>query len=227
MNRIKKIFSDNLIFVLLFIAMVGVGLFFYLNVMILDYQDKIFAFSDFPKEEERLLEDKNTVVIFGAGMEPDGDMTEHQLDRVKTGLQVYRENKQISKILVTGDSGSREDSETQAMKKFLLEQAVEENNIFVDPYGYGTYESCYRLSREFKIKSAIAVSQKFHLPRIRYTCQKLGTKIIGVSANLRDYKEDFLGPIVRESLARVKAWLQVDIYRPNPDEMIEAKLGGY
>jgi vancomycin permeability regulator SanA len=226
-NRIKKIFSDNLIFVLLFIALVGVGLFFYLNVMILDYQDKIFAFSDFPNEKEVLLEDKNTVVIFGAGMEPDGGMTEHQLDRVKKGLQVYRENKQISKILVTGDSGSREDSETQAMKKFLLEQAVEENNIFVDPYGYGTYESCYRLSREFNIRRSIAISQTFHLPRIRYICGKLGTDIIGVSANLREYQNNFYGPIIRESLARVKAWLQVDIYRPSPDEMIEAKLGGY
>lgn len=230
MTKITKIWNNyrkEILFLLFFILLDLFGVFLLSNVTTLQQGEPFYSLHKFPPEKKQLLQDKNTVVVFGAGMRKDGVMTSHQKDRVIVGLKVYRQNKQIQQILVTGDNGARADKEVQAMKKYMLELGVPREDLIVDPHGYGTYESCYRLSREFGIDSAIVVSQAFHLPRIIYTCSKLGTEIIGVGANLRDYENDIAGPVIRESLARMKAWIQINILKPKPWQMIEAKLGGY
>ena len=118
---------------------------------------------------------------------------------------------------MTGDNGRQEYDEVTAMKKFAIERGIPEENIVLDYAGFRTYDSCYRARDIFGLDKyrVVAVSQKFHLPRILYTCNNFGIESIGLIAdkNTYVYAQLWQG---REFLARFKAWLDVEVFRPKP-----------
>lgn len=139
-----------------------------------------------------------------------GLQTDMQYDRVKQGIELYH-TKKIQKLMFTGDDGALRADEISAMKQMALDAAVPPQDILIDPHGYRTYESCRRARFEYGLNEVIAISQSFHLPRIRYLCEHFGVRTIGLSADLRDYEEVWT-PYLREALARVKAWSELFRY---------------
>jgi SanA protein len=73
----------------------------------------------------------------------------------------------------------------------------------------------YRAIDVFQVKSALIVTQEFHLARSVYTAQQLGLKATGVVADLRPYSDERRNRM-REWLARGKAILQLHITHPEP-----------
>lgn len=136
-----------------------------------------------------------------------GIQTDMQYDRVKQGIDLYH-SKKIQKLMFTGDDGASRADEISAMKEFALSSGVPGQDILIDPHGYRTYESCRRARFEYDVREVIAISQSFHLPRIRYLCEHFGIRTFGLSADLRAYDEVWT-PYVREAMARVKAWSEI------------------
>jgi SanA protein len=153
-------------------------------------------------------------IVFGAGLRFDGSPTAVLEDRVATAASLYKSGK-IQKILMSGDNRFINYNEPGAMKSFALELGIPEQDIVLDYAGRRTYDTCYRAKEIFQLSSAILITQQFHLPRALYTCNRLGLESVGVSADLRPYKDSGYWSI-REIPASLVAFIQVHLTRPEP-----------
>lgn len=155
-----------------------------------------------------------TVIVLGARVFPkSGRLSDMLADRMKTALELYRAGK-AERFLLSGDHGTKEYDEVNAMKDFLLEEGVPAEDIFLDHAGFDTYDSMYRARAIFQVESALVVTQEFHLPRAVYIARSLGLDAVGVTADRQPYV-GMARNHLRETLARVKAVLSVT-FRTKP-----------
>lgn len=159
------------------------------------------------------VQDVDCVLVLGAGVW--GDKPSPMLkDRLQMGINIYKNDLVASKIIMTGDHGSKEYDEVNVMKKFATDSGVPSEDVFMDHAGFSTYDSIYRAKEIFGAKRIIIVTQKYHLPRALYIAKKLGLDAYGVEADTRKYA----GQIYRESrevLARTKDFV-VCLFKPEP-----------
>lgn len=152
---------------------------------------------------------KQTALVLGARVYDNGSMSSILSDRVKTAIELYKLGK-VEKILLSGDHGTKEYDEVNAMKDYLLKNNVKEEDIFTDYAGFDTYDSVYRAKAIFQVESMIIVTQEFHLPRAIYLARKLGIDTIGFKADKQKYQYMRRNE-ARESLARVKAFIDIKL----------------
>ena len=164
--------------------------------------------------EPAQIPQSQAIMILGASIKSNGQPSDALRDRLDTGISLF-ENGKAPLILLTGDDGRNRADEITVMKNYVLNAGVPESAIFADGQGYRTYESCARANKAFNIKQAIIVTQKFHLPRALYLCQRLGVDSVGISADLHTYK-DIRWFTVRDWLASFKAWLDINVKTPKP-----------
>lgn len=157
---------------------------------------------------------KPAIVVLGASLKDDGQPSDALLDRLKVGIDLYKQGKG-EYILVTGDDGKMRSDEISAMRRYVLDSGVPEADLKSDGQGYRTYESCTRANKEFGITRAIIVTQAFHLPRALYLCNHLGVQSVGVTADLQSYR-NIARFTVRDWLASFKAWMDINLWTPKP-----------
>jgi len=150
----------------------------------------------------------NTDVVIILGAKVSGNTLSHiLLDRTETAIELYKAHK-VNKILISGDHGQEDYDEVNAVKDYLLDSDVPSEDIFIDHAGFDTYDSMYRAQYIFGINSVIISTQNFHLPRAIYIARELGIDAYGLPADKRPYGNEITNNI-RESLARIKAWVDV------------------
>lgn len=146
------------------------------------------------------------IVVLGAYVKTDGQPSDMLRDRLDTALALY--NAGVSdRIIVSGDHGRAEYNEVGIMKKYLVENGVPSECVFMDHAGFSTYETMYRTNaiffEESYYKRVIVVTQEYHLYRSLYIAKNIGIDAYGVPADLHTYsgqsKRD-----AREVLARFK-----------------------
>jgi SanA protein len=155
-----------------------------------------------------------TAIVLGCLVYYDGTPCDMLIDRVKTGVNLYKTGK-VKKILLTGDHGRTNYDEVNSMRRLTQKLGVPPQDIFMDHAGFNTYESMYRARDVFKVKSALIVTQDFHLDRALYIARKLGIEAYGISADRAQYWEIQYN-WQREIPARVKAFIWVNITHPLP-----------
>ncbi len=155
-------------------------------------------------------------IVFGAGLWRDGSPTPVLKDRVATAAKLYFAGK-VEKLLMSGDNSYVEYNEPQAMKDYALELGIPEEAIVLDYAGRRTYDTCYRAREIFGVNNAILVTQDFHLPRAIFLCNALGVQAVGVSADMRTYRQrsEFYWNL-REIPATIVAMWDVYVTRPLP-----------
>ncbi len=159
---------------------------------------------------------KAVAIVFGAGLWRDGSPTPVLRDRVATAAELYFAGK-VSKLLMSGDNLKDYYNEPGAMREFALSLGVPEDSIVLDDAGQRTYDTCYRAREIFQIHDAILVTQKFHLPRAIYTCNRLGISAVGVPADRREYRQrSLVFWNTRELPATLAALWDVHIKKPKP-----------
>ena len=160
--------------------------------------------------------DAYTALILGAKILPGGFLSHMLEDRVLTGLDLYRQGK-VKKLLLSGDHGRKDYDEVNAMRAYLLKLGVPAADIFLDHAGFNTYNSMYRARDIFQVRDVIVVTQRFHVARAVYLGRALGLNAVGVVADRRTYTpKSRLKSATRETLARVKAVIDVHILRRRP-----------
>jgi SanA protein len=92
----------------------------------------------------------------------------------------------VERLLMTGSVRAGHD-EPSAMADRARAEGVPAEAILRDPGGVRTFESCARARDLFGVRSAIVVSQRFHLPRALALCRALGVDAVGVSADRSPY----------------------------------------
>ena len=146
-------------------------------------------------------------IVFGAA----GDIL---TDRVTTGVELYKAGK-VQKLLMTGDNGRDGYNEPEDMKEQAIAEGVPARDIVCDYAGFRTYDSLYRARDIFGVRSAILVSQGYHLPRALFLGKKMGLDVVGVDAARHRYAGQ-AGFDLREIAAVEVAWWQVTISHPRP-----------
>jgi SanA protein len=127
-------------------------------------------------------------IVFGAGLWRDGTPTPVLRDRVQTAANLYFDSK-VEKLLMSGDNRTLDYNEPESMRQYALSLGVPDGAIVLDYAGRRTYDTCYRARDIFGVKSAILVTQGFHLPRALFLCNMLGVDGVGVPADLQYYRK--------------------------------------
>lgn len=135
-------------------------------------------------------------------------------DRVATGVELYRAGK-VRKLLMTGDNSRNGYNEPATMKREALAMGVPARDIVCDYAGFRTYDSLYRARDIFGVRSAILVTQGYHLPRALFLARKMGLDVVGVDAAKRVYGGQ-IGFDLREIAATEVAWVQATVTHPRP-----------
>ena len=158
---------------------------------------------------------ERVAIIFGAGIRSDGTPTAMLRDRILTGADLYFSGR-VEKLLMSGDNRFVNYNEPESMRQFALLAGVPDQAIVLDYAGRRTYDTCYRAKAIFGIKSAILVTQKFHLPRALFLCNMLGLKTVGVEASNCYWNGSPWVWDVREQFATIAAFLDLYVSNPSP-----------
>ncbi len=155
--------------------------------------------------EEALLQSKekaDAILVLGAQVKPDGTPCLMLKERLNTGIQLYKEGA-ADRIIMSGDHGSDDYDEVNAMKSYAIDQGVPSECIFMDHAGFSTYDSIYRAKEIFQAKSLVVVTQEYHLYRAVYDAMAFDLNVRGVPCDTAVYKGDTYRKS-REVLARLK-----------------------
>ncbi len=142
------------------------------------YASQIFSLASAPA--------RTTAIVFGAGLRRDGKPTLVLADRVAAAAALYRQGS-VQSLLLSGSTRGQSYDEAEAMRALAVNLGVAPADILLDKQGTRTLETCLRASRAFGIRSALLVTQRFHLPRALVLCEALGIEADGVQADLSRY----------------------------------------
>jgi len=157
----------------------------------------------------------DAILVLGAYVFPDGTVSFMLYDRLNEAYELYTSGK-AGKILVSGDHGRKDYDEVNAMKKFLIDKNVPEEDVFMDHAGFNTYESIYRARDIFQVKKVIIVTQEYHLTRAVFIARVLGLEAYGVASDQHDYGEIMKIYRLREVVARNKDFFTAKFLKPQP-----------
>jgi len=160
---------------------------------------------------------KPVAVVFGAGIEADGEPSGMLADRLDAAIDLYRSGR-VKKLLFSGDNGSVTYNEVGAMLRYALRRGVPATAMTPDYAGFNTYATCYRAKTIFGVQSATLVTQRYHLPRALYICHRLGIDVVGVGTPDWGREPDgmMLHLVAREYLATLLASFELNVTHPRP-----------
>ena len=210
----KKNFKTILI-ILICLALVFISVAFVIS----NYIKSITKNSIITIQDAAKLEDIDCIIVLGCLVRNDGTLSDMLRDRLIRAIELY-EAGAAPKILMSGDHGTTNYDEVNAMKQYAIENGIPSEDVFMDHAGFSTYETIYRAKEVFGAKKVIIVTQEYHLSRALYIARQFDIEAYGVSADLNTYggqtKRD-----IREVLARCKDFCMC-IFKPEPKYLGEA-----
>ena len=152
-------------------------------------------------------------MVLGAGLRRDGRPSLLLARRLDVAAGLYHRGT-VDAVLVTGA-----DAEPAAMRAHLVAAGVPDAKIVEDAAGFRTWDSCVRAHEVFGVRSAIVVTQEFHLPRAVALCRAAGIDATGVGdPSLRARRAATVYGYLRELPAAFKA-LGDALLRPAPQRI--------
>jgi vancomycin permeability regulator SanA len=205
-TRLKR--SHSLIWVSsLFLLLLLLSPFAISGMMCMSVQDRIVTL------DEAGALDVDCILVLGARVNAGGSPSGILEDRLITGIEAYNEGAS-DRLLMSGDHGTEDYDEVNAMKAYAVEQGVPSENAFMDHAGFSTYESLYRARDIFRVESVLIVTQEYHLYRALYIAERMGLTAYGVAADIRTYP-GMPRFVAREILARSKDFFYT-LFMPKP-----------
>ena len=126
----------------------------------------------------------DVVVVFGARVRLDGTASLTLANRVITASELYREGL-ADTIVMTGGIEPIGFDETIVMRDLAVQLGVPSDAIILDPGGHNTDASVANTTRIFgdhRMRRILAVSQFYHLPRIKLAYAGAGVDVWTVPA---------------------------------------------
>ena len=118
----------------------------------------------------------DVAIVPGNTVEKDGRPSARLSARLDQTVALYRQGL-FHDVIVSGGVGSEGFDEAEVMKRYLVENGVPEGSIHVDSGGATTHltaRNASRMMRENGWRSAMVVSQYFHVPRMRLALKRSG-----------------------------------------------------
>jgi len=125
------------------------------------------------------------------------------ISRLDKAIQLYN-NGYIDKIIVSGGIDINQLNEAQIMFNYLIENKIPKNKIIQDNQGYNSFETVNNsLDIVNEYDQILAISQFYHISRIKLTFKKLGYPNINyVHSNYYEYRDIY--SLFREFFALIK-----------------------
>jgi vancomycin permeability regulator SanA len=117
-------------------------------------------------------------VVFGAYVEADGTLSDAALERVEGAVLLYQDGR-VLKLFVSGTNRSNE--QAQMMALHAMRRGIPEGDILVDGLGIDTHDTCRHFARV--AQEGVLVTQRYHLPRAMYFCERDGVEVVGLAPN--------------------------------------------
>ena len=157
--------------------------------------------------------DYDAVIVLGAQVRPDGELSIQLQLRLDTAVEVYRNMKDKKpgslQIIVCGAQGKDEpEAEAYAMRKYLVSQGIPSDIIQADPDSYNTKQNLQNARKILgdSARKVLIVTSDYHVPRALAIAGDLGFEAEGVgSPCLQEY---WIKNHSREALAWCKYWVE-------------------
>ncbi len=149
-------------------------------------------------------------IVPGALVDTHGRMSAMLADRVHRAAALWRAGK-VRRVLVSGDHHTWSYDEPDTMREALEREGVPAGVIFTDHAGFDTWATMVRARQVFGVRSAVVVTQGFHMPRALYLAREAGLHATGLTADRHAYGEQGSRSEVREVLSRIKAVADVTL----------------
>ena len=171
------------------------------------------------QEQAAQLQNMDCILVLGCKVGSNGTPSHMLEDRLRRGVALY-DLGAAPKLLMSGDHGTVQYDEVDAMKRYAVETGISSQDVFMDHAGFSTYESVYRAKAIFGVKRVIIVTQEYHLYRALMIARRMGLEAYGVASDYRSYVGQTSRDI-REILARVKDF-GMTVFWPEPTYLGEA-----
>ncbi len=171
-------------------------------IVVLSVNGRVSSLESFETERKY-----DCIIVLGCAVHKDKTPSSFLKDRLSTAVCLYNEGA-ADKILLSGDKDDAEGyDEVGAMYEYCISCGVDPEDLFLDVYGYSTYETMYRAYNYYGVRSAVVVTQEYHIYRSTYIACGLGIDAVGVKAVNSGY---VVAPhnYLRESVAIVKDIIQ-------------------
>ncbi len=152
------------------------------------------------------------LIVPGARIHADGTPYGMLRDRLDTAASLWRDGR-AARILISGrGGGGLAVDEVAAMRRHLLTHGVPAAVLLEDAQGLRTLDTMDRAHAVFGARSAIVVSNGYHVARAVFLGAHRGLDVVGVAATPHFAERTGLRNHGREVLARVGAWLDVFVF---------------
>jgi vancomycin permeability regulator SanA len=146
----------------------------------------------------------DVIVVFGAKALSNTQPSLALYQRVHTACTLYHEG-WARRLILSGGPAKGAAQEADCMRNVALRLGVPDSAIMLDRNGFSTYDTVRNTTRMFgrmHARRVIAVSDFFHLPRIKMTYQRAGWEVYTVpTMNLRMPRDICALMLVRETAA--------------------------
>lgn len=122
-------------------------------------------------------------IVLGALVTPDGQPAPLLRQRLDAAARLYHAGT-VPRVIVSGDNRAVANHETDAMAAYLRHvREVPAPAVSADPHGYRTWDTCRHAAAGAAgppVRSAVLVTQAFHLPRAIALGRAAGIDAVGV-----------------------------------------------
>ncbi len=126
----------------------------------------------------------DSIIILGCQVKEDGSLSKQLHLRLTKALEVYKQNPQL--IVASGGQGVNEPiSEGVAMKNWLIENGVKEEDIIAETNSFSTYENIEKsveILKDKNLNNPVIITSDYHIPRAMAIAKDYGLKPQGVSS---------------------------------------------
>lgn len=121
-------------------------------------------------------------IVFGAGLKPNGTPSVYLARRLEAARALYAAGT-VAVVLVSGDNGTPQHDEPTAMRDWLVAHGVPDGRIVRDFAGFDTHDTCVRAHDVFGVRSAVLLTQDYHLRRALFSCRAAGIDAVGLGVS--------------------------------------------
>jgi vancomycin permeability regulator SanA len=152
----------------------------------------------------------DVAVVFGAHAYADGRLSTSLKDRVDRSITLYRDGL-VDTLLFTGGIDASGTNEPEKMRDYAVDAGIPASAIVLDDGGSDTDRSVRNTApmlREMGAKTVLAVSQFYHLPRIKMAYRGAHVNVLTVPASKSRPIPGTPWFTVRETVAFWAYWLR-------------------
>lgn len=126
------------------------------------------------------IQKADLAVVLGCRVYPNGEAGQSLKSRLNETVRLYRQG-WFPEIFVSGGMGRNNQDEATIMQRYLVAQGVPPERIHVDSQGVNTRATALHAAeflRQRGLKSAMVISQFYHVPRAQMALREAGVETV-------------------------------------------------